>query len=220
MIATCLPVVLFRASCTKPKAPLARSLTLAYFSWSAKGSLPIPGGAIVAMRYSRMRWVAWQRGRSTGATRERAPKDEEASSPSSTECGASFIVTLRLFFEMPATDEEERAAEPAAAPAAPATAASDEPGPSSAADSAAQINRPSNKRRRNLRQTRVTAGDDDNDDEGVADGEQGNNKTPARPTVDHATLIEDTRALQKQRGKRTVGILDCFTARRDATRGE
>ena len=132
-----------------------------------------------------------------------------------------FLLSLFVFFSrMPATDEEERAAEPAAAPAAPATAASDEPGPSSAADSAAQINRPSNKRRRNLRQTRVTAGDDDNDDKDDADGEQGNNKTPACPTVDHATLIEDTRALQKQRGRRTVGILDCFTARRDATRGE
>ena len=109
---------------------------------------------------------------------------------------------------MPATDGEERAepAVPAAAAGAPA-AASDEPGPSSTTAAAAQINRPSNKRRRNLRQTRVTAGDDggDVDAEANADEERGNNAS-AGPSIDHATLIEDTRALQKQRSKRTVGI--------------
>ena len=46
LIATCLPVALFRASWTKPKAPLARSFTFMYFSWSARGSLPMPAGAI------------------------------------------------------------------------------------------------------------------------------------------------------------------------------
>ena len=109
---------------------------------------------------------------------------------------------------MPATDGEERAepAVPAAAAGAPVVAY-DEPGPSSTTAAAAQINRPSNKRRRNLRQTRVTAGDDDGDvdAEANADEERGNNAS-AGPSIDHATLIEDTRALQKQRSKRMVGI--------------
>ena len=55
MIATCLPVARFRASCTKPKAPLARSLTLTYFSCSASGSLPMPGGPIFGERKSERR---------------------------------------------------------------------------------------------------------------------------------------------------------------------
>lgn len=108
------------------------------------------------------------------------------------------------------TEGEDRAETAAgAASAAPA----DEPGPSrsaaAAATAVAKINRPSsNKRRRNLRQTRVTAGDDGDDgDDGDADADEGRGKnTSSGPSIDHATLIEDTRALQKQRSKRTVGI--------------
>lgn len=104
-----------------------------------------------------------------------------------------------LFFLLMPTDGEERAA-------AAVDAASEDPVPSSAEAAPAQINRPSNKRRRNLRQIRVTA--DDGEDDADAHGEQGtgNKGASAGPSIDHATLLEDTRALQKQRAKRTVGV--------------
>ena len=62
----------------------------------------------------------------------------------------------------------------------------------------------------------MTAGDDDDDDSdggdnngGDADADEGRGKkTSAGPSIDHSTLIEDTRALQKQRSKRTVGIFE------------
>ena len=222
MIATCLPVALFRASCTKPKAPLARSLTFMYFSWSARGSLPMPGGAIVMC--ARMRGLASgglkeKEGESAGA-RERARECEKLQTSASAFdrdvifFSADVPLSLHSSFFLSSMPEGEDRAEPAApaagAPAAPAAAApSGEPGPSStAAAAAAQINRPSNKRRRNLRQTRVTAGDDDNDGgdkDNNADEERGK-KASGGPPIDHATLIEDTRALQKQRSKRTVGL--------------
>ena len=48
LIATCCPVRLFRASCTKPKAPALRSFNFSYFSWPVRGSLPsrTPGSAM------------------------------------------------------------------------------------------------------------------------------------------------------------------------------
>lgn len=120
------------------------------------------------------------------------------------------------------TDEER--AEPGRA-----AAASDEqqqqPGPSSkTAPARDQITRPSNKRRRNLRQTRVTAIDDDGGDaDADAHIEQGNGgdkgASAAGPSIDHVTLLEDTRALQKQRTKRTVGVLAQRTRRREMKRG-
>ena len=51
----------------------------------------------------------------------------------------------------------------------------------------------------------MTAGDDDDESDADADKEEERRKNAsAGPSIDHATLIEDTRALQKQRGKRTV----------------
>ena len=109
---------------------------------------------------------------------------------------------------MPTTDEGERAA--AEEPAEP----SEETGPSSTAAAGdapsvppSLINR--SKRRRNLRQTRVTAVDDDADEDVDADA-NGTKNSAAAPSIDHSTLLEDTRAMQKQRSRRTVGGLTCL----------
>lgn len=108
----------------------------------------------------------------------------------------------------PSSGEQQR--DPPAADAAPAPAA----------DHAIQP-RPF-KRRKNIRQTRVTALEDDGDDDGDNDGDErggiggdGNNASTSGKTaaIDHATLLEDTRALQKQRSKKTVSFFFFFTAR-------
>jgi len=133
--------------------------------------------------------------------REKEREEEEEASIRVVSFWASsllfFFLTLSLF-SMPA-DEEERAAAGPSGASAPA-AADEQPGPSSAAPSPAQPTRPSIKRRRNLRQTRVNAvGDDDAIDVKGAS---------AAPSIDHAALLEDTRALQRMRSKRTVSISD------------